>query len=66
MTKRRITFEVDIDQLFTQLQAMGGDAGPLGQRVVATLLAPSAFRDQIGMAVYGIVIVPEDEKAAGK
>ena len=64
MAKRRVTFEVEESELFDRLADMKGDFGPLGNRLVAALLAKPSWADQIGMAVYGVQIVPQEKSAA--
>ena len=61
MAKRRVTFEVDQVELFDTLHKMGGNMGPIGERVVATLLVENdSFADAIGMALYGITVVSSE------
>ena len=58
MSTRTITFEVDTGQLFDMLKSVGGDFSAIGNRVVEAMLAEPDFALSIGMAVYGITIVP--------
>lgn len=59
MGKLQITFCVDRTQLFDTLQALNGDTAPLGERLVATLLTGKAdWRDEAGMAIYGVSVAP--------
>jgi hypothetical protein len=63
---KRVTFEVDPLRLFDALSAMSGDSGPLGERLVATLLTGRAgFAEQMGLGIYGIAVI-EEEKNDGK
>jgi hypothetical protein len=58
---RVVTFEVDAVKLFDTLNAMGGDFGPIGDRVVGALMCEPSWSDAVGMAVYGISLVrPRD------
>lgn len=56
--KRTVTFEVDSDQLFYGLKNMDGDTVPLGRRLVETLLAEPGASTVIGMAFYGVSVLP--------
>lgn len=53
-----VTFTVDRSRLFDALQAMGGDTGPLGTRLVSALLGDGGMINAIGLAAYGIEIAP--------
>lgn len=65
MTKRRVTFEVDPNQLFDTLAKMNGDTSALGQRLVSVLLAPPGFSEALGMAVYGVTVVEKEDGPDG-
>mgnify|MGYP007097001295 FL=1 len=59
---KRVTFEVDPLRLFDALSAMSGDSGPLGERLVATLLTGrKSFADGLGLGVYGITVIEEEK-----
>lgn len=61
MAKIRVAFEVDQSQLFDTIQKMGGDCSMIGERIVGVLLSGEApWREQLGMAVYGIQLWPPD------
>jgi hypothetical protein len=62
--KRRITFEVDPLVLFDTLAQMKGNFAPLGERLVGALLAKPGFADQLGMGIYGVVLVSDEPAAA--
>lgn len=58
MSKIKVTFEVDTDQLFDTLKKMEGDTGPLGARVLSALLTGDSCQvDRMGMAAYGITLL---------
>lgn len=58
MAKHRVTFEVDQSALFDTLHKMEGNMGPVGERLVATLLMGEAgFIDAVGLSIYGIEVV---------
>ena len=64
MAKIRVAFEVDQSQLFDTIQKMGGDCRMIGERIVGVLLSGEApWREQLGMAVYGITLWPPDGDA---
>ena len=58
MTIRTVSFEVDTNKLFDTLHQMNGDMSHIGQRVVGALLAEPDFVEVLGMAVYGVVLLP--------
>lgn len=58
MTLRTVSFEVDTIKLFDTLQKMNGDMSSIGQRVIGALLAEPDFVEVLGMAVYGVVLLP--------
>lgn len=49
--------EVETTELFDRLRELRGDIAPLGERLVAALLADPNAADAIGMAFYGVTIV---------
>ncbi len=60
--KYRVTFEIDRGKLFEAIRMMEHNSGPLGDRIVGMMLMGKAeFRDQVGLAFYGIAVV-EDGK----
>ena len=58
MTMRTVSFEVDTIKLFDSLKKLNGDMSHIGQRVVGALLAEPVFVELLGMAVYGVVLLP--------
>lgn len=55
-----VTFRVDQSALFDMLHKLNGDTSELGQRLVATLLQGEPdWRDQLGMALYGVTVVDQ-------
>ena len=56
--RNRGHFKVDTGELFDRLQALSGDAEPLGTRLVSTLLTGQpSYGDALAMATYGVVLV---------
>jgi len=65
MATIRVTFDVDTGQLFDTLQKMNGDTSAIGERIVGVLLTGECpWRDEVGMAVYGITLHPKDSGGA--
>ena len=61
----RVTFEVNPPQLFDVLVKVGDGGHALGARLVSALLAPAdvGALDAMGMAFYGVTVVPTDRAA---
>lgn len=60
MKKVKMTFEIDPVKLFDTIKLMNDDMTSIGERLIGTMLTGHAsLSDQIGMAVYGIVITDE-------
>jgi hypothetical protein len=63
MAKRRVTFEVDTVELFNMLAKQRGDMTELGNRLVSALLVEPGLADLVGMQVYGVSVLPDDDPA---
>ena len=61
MAKIRVAFEVDTSELFDAISKLNGDCTMIGERIVGVLMTGVAqWRDQVGMAAYGITLWPPD------
>lgn len=61
-----VTFKVDQSALFDMLHKLNGDTSALGERLVATLLQGKPdWRDEVGMAAYGVTALSNSERTDG-
>ena len=61
MATIKLTFEVDTGALFDSVAKMNGDTSILGERLIGVMMTGQAsFREQLGMSVYGISLLPSD------
>lgn len=59
--KHTMTFKVDRSMLFNVMRDMVTDNGAaLGQRLIATMLGGQGFVSDLGLAVYGIELLPNE------
>ncbi|KEZ00116.1 hypothetical protein AI27_12670 [Sphingomonas sp. BHC-A] len=58
MNMRTVTFEVDTSLLFDTIKRLNGDMSAIGNRVVGAMLAEPDFVDVLGMACYGVHLLP--------
>lgn len=59
---RTVTFKVEPAKLFDALKAINGDTSAVGVRLVGVLMVEPSFADHIGLAMYGIEIVEENNE----
>lgn len=60
--KRRVTFEVNTSELFDMLAKLEGNTDALGGRLVECLLEDCGYFQDVGLALYGITIIPQKTK----
>lgn len=58
MSERLVTFRIDRTVLFDRLSEHEDFRRALGDRLIAVLLAEPSFRDAVGLAIYGVELVP--------
>jgi hypothetical protein len=62
MTVAKITVQLEVDttQLFDTLQKLNGDHTMVSERLIGVLMTGEVpWRDEVGLAVYGIRVMPE-------
>lgn len=59
---RSITFKVDESALFDVLAGKPSLQESLGSRIVSALLTKTSFREDIGLAMYGITVTEESQE----
>lgn len=59
LSRRRVTFEADLPELFRALCDAKGNTDGIGKRMVAALLADPGTGELVVMAMYGVKVIDD-------